>query len=106
MVDLGIPPGFTVQTEDLQALVERYNDVPTDYTGTTLDRFELTGRQVMIYLRNLAAGEPFEFSYRLAARFPLRAQAPASQVYDYYNPGVSGEARPELFVVRAARVKI
>jgi hypothetical protein len=34
------------------------------------------------------------------ARFPLVAQSPASSVYDYDNPQVSGEAQPQTLTVR------
>lgn len=99
IVDLGIPPGFTVNTEDLNALVARSSDIPEDYAGTTVEKYELTGRQVIIYLGNLNAVEPFNFSYRMTAKYPLRAQTPASSAYDYYNPGVNGEERPLLLTV-------
>ena len=99
IVDLGIPPGFTVNTEDLNALVARSSDHPADYIGTTVEKYELTGRQVIIYLGNLNAEEPFTFSYRMTAKYPLKAQTPASSAYDYYNPGVGGEERPLLLTV-------
>ena len=100
LIDLGLPPGFTLQTEDLQALVTRFNDTPADYPNPRIERFELTGRQILIYVTNLSAEYPLQFSYRLKARFPLVAQAPSSSVYDYYNPGVSGEAQPQILTVR------
>ena len=99
LIDLGLPPGFAMQTEDLDALVTRYKDVPEDYALPTIKRYELTGRQIMIYIGNLSYGNPLTFSYRLRARFPLVAQTPASTAYDYYNPQVSGEAGPQTLVV-------
>jgi uncharacterized protein YfaS (alpha-2-macroglobulin family) len=100
LIDLGLPPGFSLQAEDLQALVTRFNDTPADYPYPKIERFELTGRQILIYVTNLSAGNPLQFSYRLKARFPLVAQAPASSIYDYYNPQVSGEALPQTLTVR------
>ena len=76
LIDLGVPPGFTVLSEDLSRLVEQ----------GVIARYELTGRQIIIYLENLASDQPLRFSYRLQARFPLRAQTPPSVAYDYYNP--------------------
>ncbi|MFQ5575451.1 MAG: hypothetical protein ACE5G8_00530, partial [Anaerolineae bacterium] len=76
LVDLGLSPGFTVQTEDLARLVE----------AGVIERYELTGRQLIIYLENLRGGEPVRFEYRLRARFPMRAQTAPSAAYDYYNP--------------------
>ena len=77
LIDLGVPPGFTVLTEDLSKLVEQ----------GLIARYELTGRQIIIYLEDFYYGTPLFFSYRLRARFPMRAQTPASMAYDYYNPG-------------------
>ena len=99
IVDLGIPPGFTVNSEDLNALVTQSSQLPEDYLGTTVEKYELTGRQVIIYLGHLNAEEPFNFSYRMTAKYPLKAQTPASSAYDYYNPGVNGEEQPVLLTV-------
>ncbi len=100
LIDLGLPPGFTVLTEDLDALLAYYKDVPPDYAFPRIERYELTGRQILVYVSNLSAEHPLEFSYRLRAKFPLAAQAPASSAYDYYNPEVNGQANPQLLVVK------
>ncbi|MDY6874682.1 MAG: hypothetical protein SWK90_00540 [Chloroflexota bacterium] len=76
LIDLGVPPGFTVLAEDLSRLVEQ----------KVIARYELTGRQIIIYLEDFSSEAPLRFSYRLRARFPMRAQTPPSSVYDYYNP--------------------
>jgi len=76
LIDLGVPPGFSILTEDLSRLVEQ----------KAIARYELTGRQIIIYLEDFSAESPLRFSYRLRARFPMRAQTPPSSVYDYYNP--------------------
>jgi len=76
LIDLGVPPGFSVLTEDLSRLVEQ----------GAIARYELTGRQIIVYLEDFSSEEALSFSYRLRARFPMRAQTPASSVYDYYNP--------------------
>ena len=99
IIDLGLPPGFSLLSEDLAAQVARYNDVPLDYEFARIERFETTPRQIIIYLTNLSNGKPLEFSYRLQAKYPLRVQAPASNAYDYYNPEVSGQNAPQVLVV-------
>jgi len=76
LIDLGVPPGFTVLAEDLSRLVEQ----------GIIARYELTGRQIIIYLEDFSSESPLRFSYRLRARFPMRAQTPPSSAYDYYNP--------------------
>jgi hypothetical protein len=99
LIDLGLPPGFTLQSEDLTALVTRFKDVPPDYADPMVKRYETTGRQILVYIQNLAEGKSLQFSYRLLAKFPLQAKAPASNVYDYYNPEVNGEDLPQMLVV-------
>jgi uncharacterized protein YfaS (alpha-2-macroglobulin family) len=89
LIDLGVPPGFTVLTEDLSRLVEQ----------GLIARYELTGRQIIIYLENFASGQPLRFNYRLRARFPMRAQTPPSTAYDYYNPTEQTTQAPLEMVV-------
>ncbi|MBN2004147.1 MAG: hypothetical protein JXA21_12395 [Anaerolineae bacterium] len=101
IVDLGLPPGFSVETEDLDRLVARFQDTPADYAYAKIERYELTGRQIILYVSDLKSGQPLEFSYRLRANFPLRAQTPASAAYDYYNPAVAGEKSPQTLTVTA-----
>jgi hypothetical protein len=90
LIDLGVPPGFTVLAEDLGRLVEQ----------GLIARYELTGRQIIIYLENFASEAPLRFSYRLRARFPMHAQTPPSSAYDYYNPGDSTVRAPLEVVVK------
>lgn len=99
IIDLGLPPGFEVETEDLSRLVSRFQDLPDDYPHAQVKRFELTGRQIILYVRNLNGGEPLVINYRLRAKFPLVAQTPASTAYDYYNPGAAADAVPQTLTV-------
>ncbi len=99
LVDLGTPPGFTVLTEELQARINHDLDLPEDYPGGRVKKFETTGRQVLVYLQNLPYEEPLTFTYQLRARFPVKAQVPASQAYDYYNSDKRGEEQPILITV-------
>jgi hypothetical protein len=101
MIDLGIPPGFSVKTEDLNALVAHFDDVPENYEFPTIERYELTGRQILLYIGGLSHEHELSFSYRLQAKFPLVAQTPASSAYDYYNPDVAGEQAPVEIIVTA-----
>lgn len=89
VVDLGIPPGFAVEAGDLAELVD----------AKTINKFNLTGRQIIVYLEQLTAGQEVTFSYRLRALFPVTAKAPASQVYEYYDPDNRAEATSRELVV-------
>jgi hypothetical protein len=92
MVDLGIPPGFDLVTEDLAELVR---------TVLNITRFEKRGRQLSIYVDELAHGSPLTFSYRMKAKYPINGQTPESRVWAYYNPEVEAITKPiQLVVVR------
>ncbi|MDH7571013.1 MAG: hypothetical protein QHJ73_15660, partial [Armatimonadota bacterium] len=90
IVDLGIPPGFDVLTEDLNELVG----------SKVIQRFQLTPRQVILYIEKLDKGKPITFRYRMKAKFPLKAKTAPSVVYQYYNPEVRSTAAPVDLVVR------
>lgn len=84
IVDLGVPPGFAVVSEDLEALRSK----------RAIDRYEITPRQIVLYMRNIGVGG-VTVRCRLKALYPVRATSPASHAYDYYNPESSRtEARP------------
>ena len=92
MVDLGIPPGFDLIGEDLDDLVL---DIPA------ITRYEIRGRQLSIYLDELAYGEPLSFSYHMRAKYPIEATAPESTVWAYYNPEQRASTGPvQVQVVR------
>lgn len=89
VVDLAVPPGFTVEAGDLAELVDQ----------GVIDKFSLTGRQIIVYLERVGAGQQLAFEYRLRARYPIRAKAPASVAYEYYNPDNRAQAKPVEMVV-------
>ena len=89
IVDLGIPPGFTVSAEDLDGLV----------SAGTISKYNLTSRQIIVYLEKLDPRQKVELSYRLTAKYPIRAQTPVSTVYEYYNPENRSESAPQSLVV-------
>jgi uncharacterized protein YfaS (alpha-2-macroglobulin family) len=96
MVDLGIPPGFEPSGEDFQALV----DQTREKSGGKLEKFTITAKQVILYFDGLNARQRMEFSFKLRAKFPVRAQTFSSRVYEYYNPTVEDKAKPvEMTVV-------
>jgi hypothetical protein len=91
LVDLGVPPGFEVQAGDLAELVG----------SKVIQKYTLTGRQVIVYLEELAAGQEVNLQYRLKAKFPIKAKTPESTAYEYYNPDNRGVAEPVELTVEA-----
>jgi hypothetical protein len=88
VIDLGVPPGFSILTEDLDPLV-----------GSKFQKYQLAGRQAIFYLDELSREAPVEFSFRLSAKFPIRALTPQSVVYEYYNPEVRAVSAPRQLAV-------
>jgi A-macroglobulin TED domain/Alpha-2-macroglobulin family/Carboxypeptidase regulatory-like domain/A-macroglobulin receptor binding domain len=90
MVDLGIPPGFDLLSEDLQTYVEK----TSGQKSARLEKFSQTATQAILYFNSIAPGETVTLSFRLRAKYPIRARTFQSRVYEYYDPDVSSVARP------------
>lgn len=86
IVDLGIPPGFEADTSAFEAMQAK----------DQIAKFEVTGNQVVLYLRELSNLTPFQFTHSLRAKYPLRVQTPPSSVYEYYQPQNRAESRRVL----------
>jgi uncharacterized protein YfaS (alpha-2-macroglobulin family) len=96
MVDLGIPPGFDLLSEDLQA----YREKSAAQKSGRLEKFSLTATQAILYFDSFAPGDTVTLKFRLHAKYPIRARTLRSRVYEYYDPEVSSVARPEQLEVR------
>jgi hypothetical protein len=90
MIDLGIPPGFDLLSEDLQD----YKEKSADRKSGRLEKFNMTATQAILYFDSIAPGDTVTLRYRLRAKFPVRARTFQSQVYEYYAPEVKSIARP------------
>jgi uncharacterized protein YfaS (alpha-2-macroglobulin family) len=96
MVDLGIPPGFDLLSEDLQSFQEKNTH---DKTGR-LEKFSLTATQAILYFNALSSKQTVTLKFRLRAKYPIRARTFQSRVYEYYDPDVNSTARPVQLEVR------
>ena len=96
MVDLGIPPGFDLLSEDLQD----YQQKSASRHGGRLEKFNLTATQAILYFDSLPPGATITLHYRLRAKYPIRARTFQSRVYEYYDPDVNSVARPVQLEVR------
>jgi len=72
---VGIPGGLEVRHDQLKELVK---------TGK-IAAYEVNGREVVLYWRQLKAGARADLSLSLTAAVPGRYTAPASRVYEYYT---------------------
>jgi len=89
MVEVGTPPGFDVMTDDLDAMV----------ANKTVQKYETARGKVIIYLDGIEKKGTFKGSYRLVARYPMKAKTPVSSAYLYYNPEVNCLAEPVILKV-------
>jgi len=90
MVDLGIPPGFDLLSEDLQ----EYQEKSANQKSGRLEKYSQTATQAILYFDSFAAGQTVTVRYRLRAKYPIRAHTFSSRVYEYYNPDINSIARP------------
>ena len=70
MVDLGIPPGFDLLSEDLQAFQEK----TAGRKGGRLEKFSLTATQAILYFDALSPRDTITLRFRLRAKYPIRAR--------------------------------
>ncbi|MFN7131819.1 MAG: hypothetical protein ACK4N5_07045, partial [Myxococcales bacterium] len=90
MLALAVPPGFEVEAESVARLV----------AAGKVGKFTLTGKELLLYVDRLPPMEPVELAYRLKARFPVKATAPSSVAYLYYQPEIRAESKASELVVR------
>jgi uncharacterized protein YfaS (alpha-2-macroglobulin family) len=90
MVDLGIPPGFDLLSEDLQD----YQEKSAGFKSGRLEKFSLTATQAILYFDSFAPGDTVTVKFRLRAKYPIRVRTLKSRVYEYYDPEVNSVARP------------
>jgi hypothetical protein len=87
LLDLPIPAGFAVATEDFAKLVG----------DGLIAKYQLNPRSVIVYLRGLEPGKPgLTLRYQLRATMPVKVTVPPARAYEYYDPdkrGVSPAAR-------------
>jgi hypothetical protein len=64
-----------------------------------IEKYSTTGRQIIVYLREVVHGQPVEISYQLLAKYPLTAKTPKSTAYEYYNPEIRVDSQPVQLTV-------
>jgi hypothetical protein len=76
LVTLGIAPGFAVDTDDLQQYLD----------SGAISKFEMTGRQLILYITALAPSDVQTFNYDLRATMPVTAVDGGAEARMYYEP--------------------
>ena len=93
MVDLPIPAGFGVGRDTLDRAQQNHE---------AIEKYEITPRSIILYLRDLSSQESLQIRYQLRALMPLRVTVPAARTYLYYDPSQKAEGSPQQIVVDEA----
>ncbi|WP_437594305.1 MG2 domain-containing protein [Sorangium sp. So ce1000] len=89
LVTVGLPPGFQLLTEDLQEYI----------AAGQLSKFEMTGKQLILYVKEIPASRAATFLYRLQATMPVKAGDGGVEVHPYYQPEQQGFAGAQTLEV-------
>ncbi len=89
LIDLGIPPGFTVVPDELDNAVKQKQ----------ISKYTLAQRQIIVYLEKLDPASTVTLHYSVRSRYPIKARTPLSKAYPYYNPEQADISPPQLMVV-------
>jgi hypothetical protein len=89
IVDLGIPPGFTVDAGEFAEMVG----------AKRIQKFSVTARQVTLYIGDVKPGDEKTFEYVLKPKYPIKAKTPSTVAYEYYTPKNRATAKPVELVV-------
>jgi hypothetical protein len=87
VVDLGIPPGFSVITDNLDNLKK----------SGFIKNYELTYNQIIVYFDKIE--KDIEFSYEIRANYPLKVNTGNYKVYEYYNPSNKIQKQGNILIV-------
>jgi hypothetical protein len=98
---VGLPGGMSLP-EDLKQLKE-YTRPPTDGKRPLLGAFEVRGRELVLYWRDLGPGEKVEVPVDLICRVPGSYRGPASRGYLYYNADKKHWVEPLQVTIAAKR---
>jgi hypothetical protein len=80
---IGLPGGLTIP--ESQEQLKRHAKQPEDGSRPLISFYELRGRELALYWRDLAPGQKIEVPIDLNCRVPGKYRGPASRAYLYYN---------------------
>jgi len=89
IVDLPIPTGFAADNAGLSQLV----------VDRRIEKFQITPRSVIIYLRSLAAGQSVTIPYKLRGTTSVDVTSGAAVAWEYYQPENSAHSAVARLVV-------
>jgi hypothetical protein len=96
---LGLSGGLTIP-EDMKQLKD-YTREPKDGERPLLSYFEIRGRELVLYWRDLAPDQKIELPIDLICRVPGEYSGPASRAYLYYNADLKHWVEPLKIAIAA-----
>ena len=91
MLELPIPAGFLIERAELDELISPPLRAAQQQPNR-IEKYEITERHALIYLRSLHPNEPLTLRYRLRATMPVKVQIDPAQAYHYYDPAQRGSS--------------
>jgi hypothetical protein len=89
ILDLPIPAGCTVEADSLSALLK----------DKRIEKYQVAGQSLVVYLRELDAGQSLELKYSVRATMPVKAVIRPARAYEYYDPDKQGTSAAAHFTV-------
>ena len=90
VVQLGLPPGLSLLTDDLERLV----------TEGHIAGYDLDEARLNVYLRDLVQEQAVRFTYRLLALYPVSVSSGPVRAVDVANPQRPAVRAPVRIEVR------
>ena len=64
-----------------------------------IEKYEISGGEVILYLDEMSGSDSFEVEYLLKARLEGKITMPKAEVYEYYNPDNRAYSKQEKITV-------
>ncbi len=96
---LGLPGGLAIP-EDMKQLKD-YTRAPQDGRRPLVSAFEIRGRELVLYWRDLAPDQKIDVPIDLICRVPGEYSGPASRAYLYYNADLKHWVEPLKIAITA-----
>jgi hypothetical protein len=90
VLEAPVPAGFAFDGADLDALLK----------DGKIAKYQPGPGSVVIYLRELGAGQALEVKYGLRGTMPVKVSVPPARAYEYYDPDKHGTSAPARLTVQ------
>jgi len=93
---IGLPGGLTLPEDmkQIKELVRPRDRGQKDAVGRYISAFEIKGRELVLYWRDLAPNAKVDLHLDVIANIPGQYRGPASRAYLYYDPEAKCWAAP------------